>query len=291
MGVCVCRSCCGIATDRRGQHTAPRTRWPGPALTRTPHYGRRRHQNAPTTSHATFDDSPSINPSPSPLYGDQLTTWDAVIKWSATLTQLFPLWVLVGCAAAFLWPPLFLWFRKEYLTFGIALTMMGMGFTLSVDDFADVLRHPTRLVTGVCLQYTIMPLLGFLASRLCGLSRAVAVGVVLVSCCPGGTASNIVSYIAQADVALSVAMTSCSTVLAVVMTPLLTQLLAGTLVSVDGLGLFLSTLQVGASFACSFCLQWMMVVGGMLLQRALFTSSNSFVDPKHQNRIETKSCR
>jgi len=122
--------------------------------------------------------------------------------------------------------------------------MLGMGITLSVDDFARVATRPGTVAAGFVAQFLIMPTAGWLVATLCDLETPFAVGLILVACCPGGTASNVVTYIARADVALSVLMTTCTTLGAVVLTPLLTKLLAGRLVEVDAWGLFLSTLQV-----------------------------------------------
>lgn len=102
----------------------------------------------------------------------------------------------------------------------------------------DVFEHPQRVLLGGVLQYSVMPLLGLVASRAFGLPPLIAAGVGLVACCPGGTASNVVTYLAGADVALSVSMTTASTLGAVVFTPLLTQVVAGTLVPIDALALF-----------------------------------------------------
>lgn len=158
--------------------------------------------------------------------------------------------------------------------------MLGMGTTLTFNDFTAVLRRPaqasfkvrlpservqpcvlakswrapaarpappawSQIGLGAALQYTIMPTLGLIATRIFDLSPAMAAGIILVSCCPGGTASNIVTYIARADLALSVLMTTASTFLAVFATPLLTKALVGTLVPVDAWGLFASTVQAG----------------------------------------------
>src|SRR5690606_37185960 len=103
----------------------------------------------------------------------------------------------------------------------------------SFDDFRRVLVIPWPIGAGMLLQYTVMPMLGWTIARLVGLDNAFAVGLILVSCCPGGTASNIVTYVAQANVALSVLMTMCSTFAALLMTPFLTQQLAGTCVPVE----------------------------------------------------------
>ena len=104
--------------------------------------------------------------------------------------------------------------------------------------------RPATVATGFLAQFLIMPTAGWLVATLLGLETPFAVGLILVACCPGGTASNVVTYIARADVALSVLMTTCTTLGAVVLTPLLTKLLAGRLVEVDAWGLFLSTLEV-----------------------------------------------
>jgi BASS family bile acid:Na+ symporter len=159
-------------------------------------------------------------------------------------TNLFPLWVLLGCVLALVHPPLFTWFRGDAIVWGLAAIMLGMGITLSVDDFRRVLAQPARIFLGFAAQYTVMPIAGYAIARAFDLEPAFAVGVILVGCAPGGTASNVVTYLAKADVALSVLMTMCSTMGAIVMTPLLTAWLAGTLVPVDAWGLFLSTVQV-----------------------------------------------
>ena len=156
----------------------------------------------------------------------------------------FPIWVLAACALALFQPAFFTWFRGEAIVIGLAVIMLGMGITLSVDDFARVATRPGTVAAGFVAQFLIMPTAGWLVATLCDLETPFAVGLILVACCPGGTASNVVTYIARADVALSVLMTTCTTLGAVVLTPLLTKLLAGRLVEVDAWGLFLSTLQV-----------------------------------------------
>jgi len=122
--------------------------------------------------------------------------------------------------------------------------MIGMGITLSFEDFRRVTRTARPVLIGVAAQFAVMPLLGWTIASGFSLDPQLAVGLILVACCPGGTASNVVSYIARADVALSVLMTMCSTFAAVVMTPLLTQWLAGAYVPVDAWNLFFNTLQV-----------------------------------------------
>ena len=160
------------------------------------------------------------------------------------LANAFPLWVLVACGLAMVEPRLFTWFRGEAIVIGLAVIMLGMGITLTVDDFTRVATRPTAVVAGCLAQFLIMPLAGWGVATALALPTPFAVGLILVACCPGGTASNVVSYIARAYVALSVLLTMCSTLGAVLLTPLLTKLLAGQLVPVDAWGLFLSTLQV-----------------------------------------------
>src|SRR5438034_7139010 len=122
--------------------------------------------------------------------------------------------------------------------------MLGMGITLSVDDFKGVMKMPRAVAVGYAAQYLIMPFLGWAVARGLKLPTAYAVGVILVGCCPGGTASNVVNYLARANVALSVLMTMCSTFGAVVMTPLLTKWLAEAYVRVDAWALFFDTVKV-----------------------------------------------
>jgi len=160
------------------------------------------------------------------------------------LTSAFPVWVLVCSVLALVRPELFTWFSGPLITLGLGVIMLSMGMTLGFDDFRRVARERGRVLPGVLLQYTVMPALGWSIGYLLALPTPFAVGLVLVSCCPGGTASNVISYLAKADVALSVTMTALSTLLAALMTPTLTALLAGNRIEVSALGLFLDTVQV-----------------------------------------------
>ncbi|HRI81664.1 MAG TPA: bile acid:sodium symporter family protein [Opitutaceae bacterium] len=162
----------------------------------------------------------------------------------ALLTNAFPVWVLGGGVLALFQPAWFTWFSGPWIVWGLAVIMLGMGMTLTLDDFRRVLTMPKPVALGFVAQFSVMPLLGWGIGLLLGLDTPFAVGLILVACCPGGTASNIVTFLARADVALSVVMTAVSTLAAVIMTPFLTQLLAGSRVPVDALGLLWSTLQV-----------------------------------------------
>jgi bile acid:Na+ symporter, BASS family len=160
------------------------------------------------------------------------------------IVTLFPVWVLVASLLSLYYPPLFTWFSGNLITIGLGIIMLGMGITLEWNDFKRIGTIPGKVLLGVALQYTIMPALGFSLGYIFHLSKEYAVGLCLVANCPGGTASNVICYIANLDVALSVTMTTASTLLAVIMTPLLTSLLVGNRLYVDSLGLFWSTVQV-----------------------------------------------
>ena len=160
------------------------------------------------------------------------------------LTNAFPLWVLVASGLALLRPDLFTWFSGPLIPVGLGIIMLSMGMTIGFDDFRRIGQERGSVLPGVALQYTLMPALGWSLAKLFDLPTPFAVGLILVSCCPGGTASNVIAFLARADVALSVTMTAVSTLLAVLMTPALTQALAGSHVDVPAGGLLLDTVQV-----------------------------------------------
>ena len=160
------------------------------------------------------------------------------------LTAAFPLWVLLASILSLIRPALFTWFSGPLITIGLGLIMLSMGMTLGFEDFRRVGRERGRVLPGVLLQYTVMPALGWGLGYLFALPTPFAVGLILVSCCPGGTASNVITYLAKADVALSVTMTAVSTLIAALMTPMLTEFLAGNQIDVPATGLFVSTVQV-----------------------------------------------
>ena len=122
--------------------------------------------------------------------------------------------------------------------------MLGMGLTMQWKDFRGVTHTPSWVLTGLFLQYTIMPFFGWLLGKAFDLTPFFRVGLILVSCCPGGTASNVIVFLSRSNLALSVTMTAISTMAAIVMTPLLTSSLSGSEIDVDIMGLFYSTLKV-----------------------------------------------
>ena len=152
--------------------------------------------------------------------------------------------VLAAAVVALAVPDLFSGIKPTVINPLLGIIMFGMGMALKPEDFRIVLSRPKDVITGCLAQFTIMPLLAWTLSRVFALDEALAVGVVLVGCCPGGTASNVITYLAKGDLALSVGMTAVSTVLAPVMTPLLVWLLAGKTVDVDVAGMLLSILWV-----------------------------------------------
>ncbi|MCG6195337.1 bile acid:sodium symporter family protein [Leptospira sp. FAT2] len=159
-------------------------------------------------------------------------------------TLLFPVWVLTGSVLSFFFPQWFTWFTGPWITYGLGFTMLGMGITLLPRDFRDVFQTPVPVLAGVVLQYTVMPLSGWEIGILLDLPAPLATGLIVVSCCPGGVASNVITYLAKGDLALSVSMTASSTILSVFMTPLLTLFLIGKGVEASASGLFLDTFQV-----------------------------------------------
>ena len=164
----------------------------------------------------------------------------------ALLTRMFALWTILGTAWAWFVPDHFLWvvdgrftpFGQPLVSVMLGVIMLGMGLTLSLDDFRRVLKLPKAVAAGVALQFTVMPLAGFAIAMASGLETGLAVGLILVSCCPGGTASNVIAYLARANLALSVTMTLASTLVAVLLTPLLTDWLAGVFIEIDRWALF-----------------------------------------------------
>jgi BASS family bile acid:Na+ symporter len=166
------------------------------------------------------------------------------MRWPERAANAFPFWIGLAAGLAWFQPDWFAWFRGGWVVGALGVAMLGMGLTLTWQDLFRAVQMPGQIALGFILQYTVMPFLGWMAARWMDLPPALAAGVILVGCCPGGTASNVVSYLARADVPLSVIMTTASTLAAAVMTPWLTAWLAGRYVEVDSWGLAASTLQV-----------------------------------------------
>lgn len=160
-----------------------------------------------------------------------------ISRWMAAI-------VLLMAAAGLLWPEVVGIIKTSWVPWLLGMVMLGMGLALRLDDFRVLFTRPKDIVVGCLAQFVIMPLLAWLLARVFALPPELAVGVILVGCCPGGTASNVITYLSGGDLALSIGMTSVSTLLAPLLTPLLTWWLAGKYVDVDVYDMFMSIVQV-----------------------------------------------
>ncbi|WP_343213118.1 bile acid:sodium symporter family protein [Fusibacter paucivorans] len=172
-----------------------------------------------------------------------------VTKIAKGISKYFGVIIIICMILGFIQPTLFGWvlkkvFGQSMITILLGVIMFGMGMTLSLDDFKIVLQRPLDILKGTAAQFIVMPLLAVILSKLFGLEEALMVGVVLVGTCPGGTSSNVISYMAGGDVALSVAMTTVSTLLAPILTPAITYFLIRQTVSFDPMSMFISIVQV-----------------------------------------------
>ena len=155
----------------------------------------------------------------------------------------FAIWVLVAAGLAIWIPEYFTWIGS-YITILLGIVMFGMGMTLKLDDFKLILQHPKGVIIGIVSQFVIMPLLAFALAKVFNLPPEIAVGVILVGCCPGGTSSNVMTFLAKGNTALSVTITSCTTLLAPFVTPALIYLLASEWLPVSFMAMFMSVIKV-----------------------------------------------
>ncbi|OEO24098.1 sodium transporter [Pseudomonas sp. J237] len=167
----------------------------------------------------------------------------ALAALSRFVANTFAVWVLLFAVLAFLLPAHFLPLTA-YIVPLLGLIMFGMGLTLKVEDFKEVALHPVRVAAGVLAQFIIMPLLAWVLCKVLNLPAEIAVGVILVGCCPGGTASNVMTWFARGDVALSVSITAVTTLLAPLVTPALIWLLASEWLPVSFAAMFISILKM-----------------------------------------------
>jgi len=177
---------------------------------------------------------------------------DFIARWMGLLV------LLVGALSLFV-PASFIWVDAWYINPMLGVIMFGMGLTLSPQDFKVVLSRPKDILIGCLAQFTVMPLLAWALTYAFSLPKELALGVILVGCCPGGTASNVITYLAKGDLALSVGMTATSTLLAPLLTPLLVWLMADTMVDVDTWGMLQSIVYVVIA----------PIIAGLLCQRFL----------------------
>ena len=162
---------------------------------------------------------------------------DFIAKWMGLM-------VLLVAIISMLVPASFLWLDTWTINPMLGIIMFGMGLTVSAHDFKIVLSRPKDILIGTVAQFCVMPLLAWLLTQTFSLPKDLALGVILVGCCPGGTASNVITYLAKGDLALSVGMTAVSTLLAPLVTPFLVWFMAGTMVDVDTWGMLLSIVYV-----------------------------------------------
>lgn len=164
-----------------------------------------------------------------------------ISRWLAANASLT---VIAVAVLTFFLPDLFGWVRGNTQTVILGIIMLTMGLTLTTQDFRILARRPFDIFIGACAQFLIMPCVAYLLVHVFRLEPALALGILLVGCCPGGVSSNIMSFLCHGDVAFSVGMTCASTLLAPVMTPLLMQLTAGEIIEIDTMGMFLNILIV-----------------------------------------------
>ena len=155
----------------------------------------------------------------------------------------FVVWVVLVSAAAWVFPAPFQALKPAIVP-GLGIIMFGMGMSLRWEDFSRVLREPRAVLCGLLGQFLLMPMIAWIIAMSAGLPPELQLGFILVGCCPGGTASNVIVYLARGNVALSVTMTACSTVAGIVLTPLLTKLLGSQVIDVDAFALFKSVVIV-----------------------------------------------
>ncbi|MBU8567038.1 bile acid:sodium symporter family protein [Virgibacillus pantothenticus] len=165
------------------------------------------------------------------------------IKFSHFVGRTFAIWVLLVAVVAFLFPEQFLWIGS-YISIMLGVIMFGMGMTLSVQDFREVVRQPKSVAIGVSSQFVLMPLIAYGLAKGLNLPPEIAIGVILVGACPGGTASNVMTFLAKGNTALSVAITSVSTLLAPLLTPAIIYFLAREWLEVSVSSMFMSVVKI-----------------------------------------------
>ena len=166
-----------------------------------------------------------------------------LLKLTQFVSKTFALWVLLFAFLAFVSPEAFLEIRG-YIPYLLGIVMFGMGITLTFNDFSEVVKHPKSVIVGVVGQFVIMPAIAFALAKLFTLPTDLAIGVILVGACPGGTSSNVMTYLAKGNTALSVACTTISTLLAPLLTPVIFYVLASQWIDIDASAMFASVLKM-----------------------------------------------
>lgn len=166
-----------------------------------------------------------------------------LFKFSKFMTNMMAVWVILLTVIALIYPNLFIWIAP-YLTILLGVIMFTMGLTLSIDDFKEIFKQPIKVIVLALAQYLVMPIIAVSLVFLFNLPPEIAIGVILVGSSPGGTSSNVMTFLAKGNVALSVAATTVTTLLAPIVTPSLTLLLASTWLDISFSAMMVSILQV-----------------------------------------------
>ncbi|MCQ2958756.1 MAG: bile acid:sodium symporter family protein [Bacteroidales bacterium] len=170
-----------------------------------------------------------------------MKTLQRVSQFLSTYTSIF---IILIAIVTFVFPEIFFWVRGDIQSLVLGVIMLSMGMTLSTDDFKILVSRPLDIVVGVVAQYSLMPMIAFAMTKFFHLDPAIGIGLILVGCCPGGVSSNIMSFLCKGDVAFSVGMTTVTTLMSPIMTPMLVLALAGESIDVDALGMFKTILFV-----------------------------------------------
>lgn len=168
---------------------------------------------------------------------------NALLKLTQFVSKTFAIWVVVFAFIAAQFPETFKMF-VPWIPYLLGIVMLGMGLTLTFKDFGEVTRNPKAVIIGVIAQFVVMPLIAFALAKAFQLPADLAIGVILVGCCPGGTSSNVMTFLARGNTALSVACTTISTLLAPVLTPAVFYLFASQWLEINAGAMFISVLQM-----------------------------------------------
>ena len=165
------------------------------------------------------------------------------------IEKYFFIIILLAVGISLLYPNSFAWVLSEYSGINIinlllSIVLFTMGTTLKVDDFINVFKNPKEIAAGISAQYIIMPLIAFCLASAFSLDTALTVGIILVGTVPGGTASDVITFLAKGDVALSVSLTAVSTVISPILTPLITLLLIGNQIHFNPVDMFISIIEI-----------------------------------------------
>ncbi|QLB20454.1 sodium transporter [Vespertiliibacter pulmonis] len=165
------------------------------------------------------------------------------IKLSQFISKTFAIWVIMFAIIATQFPDIFK-LIVPWIPYLLGIVMLGMGLTLTFKDFTEITRNPKGVIIGVIAQFVIMPMIAFFLAKIFQLPADLAIGVILVGACPGGTSSNVITFLARGNTALSVACTTISTLLAPILTPAVFYLFASQWLDINASSMFISVLKI-----------------------------------------------